>query len=255
MRESPLRRALRVFEAFTVDHLELNLTEIARRSGLPISTTHRLVGELVRWGALERGPGGYRIGLRLWETAALAPRALGLRDVAWPYLEDLYHAIGENVLLAVRDGMEIVFVERLSGHGAVPVLTTLGRRRSLHATSAGLALLAHAPTQVQETVLSSPLRRYTPRTVVDPVRLRHTLAEIRRAGYAVCDGHMTLDALSVAAPIVDSTGLVSSALSVVVSAGTDHRRLIPAVVTAARGVSRALGAPGARRHSRSGVAG
>ncbi|PXY20798.1 IclR family transcriptional regulator [Prauserella muralis] len=255
MRESPARRLLRVFEAFSAHHPELNLTEISQRCGLPISTTHRLVGELLRWGALERGPGGYRIGLRLWEVATLAPRGLGLRDVAWPFLEDLYLATRENVLLAVRDGTEIVFVERLSGPGAITVLTTLGRRRSLHASSAGLTLLAHAPCEVQEAVLASPLRRYTAKTIADPVRLRRTLAEIRHNGFAVCDGHMKLDAVSVAAPIEDGSGAVTAALSVVVSASTDHRRLVPAVVTAARGVSRALGAPHGKRGRRQGLAG
>lgn len=255
-RESPSRRILRLLEAFSVGHTELNLTEISQRAGLPLSTTYRLVGELVEWGALERGPNGrYRVGLRLWEIAALAPRALGLRETAFPFLEDLYLATHENVLLAVRDGTELVFVERLSGHQAVPVLTKIGRRRSLHATSAGLVLLAHAPVDIQQRVLSSPLRRYTANTVVDPARLRVDLAEIRRQGFAVCEGHMARDALSVAAPIREATDTVTAALSVVVPlADADHRRLVPAVLAAARGISRALRAPSAQQTRRPGAA-
>lgn len=253
-RESPSRRILRLLDAFSVEHSELSLTEISRRTGLPLSTTYRLVRELVDWRALERGPDGrYRVGLRLWEIAALAPRGLGLRETAWPFLEDLYLATQENVLLAVRDGTELVFVERLSGHGALPVLSKMGRRRSLHGTSAGLVLLAHAPVDVQQRVLASPLRRYTEKTMVDPGELRIALAEIRRQGFAVCEGHMALDALSVAAPIREAGDVVTSALSVVVPvADSDHRRLVPAVLAAARGISRALRAPSAQQTRRPG---
>jgi DNA-binding IclR family transcriptional regulator len=163
------------------------------------------------------------------------------------------------VLLAVRDGDELVFVERLSGPDAIPVLTAMGRRRSLHASSAGLALLAHAEPERQERVLSSSLRRYTPNTMVDPTQLRSELDRIRRNGFAVSNGHMSLSALSVAAPVRDRTDGVVASISVVVPVqGADHRRLAPAVVAAARGVSRALGAPSAqqtRRRSRQGMAG
>lgn len=253
-RESPVRRLLRLLGSFEIGATELSLTELSRRSRLPISTVHRMVNELLDVGALERAPGTgqqrYRVGLRMWEIAALAPRALGLRETAFPFLEDLYLATRENVLLAVRDGIEVVFVERLSAPDTVPVLTKLGRRRSLHASSAGLVLLAFAPPDVQGRVLAAPLRRYTAHTLADPEELRSELDRIRRTGIAVSDGHMTLTALSVAAPVRDATDEVVASLSVVVPAeGADQHRLTPAVLAAARGVSRALGAPSAQQRA------
>lgn len=108
-------RVLDILEAFSAERTALNITQISRRAGLPLSTAHRLVGELTRWGALEREPGGvYRIGLRLFEVAALAPRGPALREAAMPFLEDLYEATHENVHLAVLDGLEVVYIERIS---------------------------------------------------------------------------------------------------------------------------------------------
>src|SRR5262245_40676250 len=97
-------RALSVLEAFSPAAPVLKLTDIARHADLPLTTAHRLVGDLLDWGALEREPGGgYRIGLRLWEIAALAPRALGLRELALPFMSDLGAVTRENVQLAVRE--------------------------------------------------------------------------------------------------------------------------------------------------------
>ncbi len=162
-------KLLDVLGTFQADHAELTLSQISRRSGLPLSTTHRLVRDLATWGALERSATGtYHIGLHLWEIASLAPRSLGLREIALPYMEDLYEATHENVQLAVRDGLEVVFVERLAGRDAVRVLTRVGGRFALHATGVGLVLLAYAPADVQEQVMGGPLERWTPKTIGSP---------------------------------------------------------------------------------------
>jgi DNA-binding IclR family transcriptional regulator len=239
--QSVTARALGVLATFGAGHPLLSLTDIADRADLPLATAHRLVGELAAWGALERGPDGrYRIGLRLWEVATLAPRGLGLREAALPFLEDLYEATHENVHLAVRDGTEAVYVERLSGRRAVPVVSRVGGRLPLHATGVGLVLLAYAPTRVQEEILAGPLARFNERTITAPAVLRRLLAEVRRSRVAVSDGLLDPAALSVAAPVHDPAGEVVAALSVVVPSTQDSRTYTPAVLAAARGVSRAL---------------
>lgn len=237
----------RVFEllgSFTAEHPELTLTQLSRRTGLPMATVHRLTQELVGWGALEREPRGpFRIGLRLWEVAALAPRSLGLRERAMPFLEDLFEATHQNVQLAVLDGHEVVYVERLSARGAVGVLSRVGGRLPLHATGVGHVLLAHAPRDVQEAVLSAPLRALTAKTIVEPRVLRRVLAEVRRTGVAICDGQVELKSLSVAAPVHGPGREVVAALSVVVpSAEHAASSYVPVVRAAARGISRAVGA-------------
>jgi DNA-binding IclR family transcriptional regulator len=241
-------KVLALLEAFTPATPEMTLSELARRAGVSLPTAHRRAAELLEWGALERNSQGrYRIGLRLWEVASLAPRGLGLREAAMPFLEDLYEVTRENVQLAVREGLEVVFVERITGRHAVTVLTRVGGRFALHATGVGLVLLAHAPTEVQEELLNSPLDRYTEKTISDPIALRRALAKTRKLGYAISDGQVTTDALSVAAPIVDTEGSVIAAVSLVVHAyGSQPRALAPVVQAAARGISRALGTPQAR---------
>ena len=80
-------RVLGILEVFTAQRPVLRLSDISRHTGMPLTTTHRLVRELVSWGALERDQhGGYCIGLRLWEVGALAPRSLGLRESALPFI-------------------------------------------------------------------------------------------------------------------------------------------------------------------------
>ncbi len=242
-------RVLDLLGAFTAERPRLTLSELSRRAGLPLSTTHRLAGELTRRGALVRDEtGAYRVGLWLWEVASLAPHGAELRESAMPFLEDLYEATHQNVQLAVLDGPEVVFVERISGRGAVNVLTRVGGRLPAHATGVGLVLLAHAPAEVQEEVLAGPLKTFTPKTIASPVLLRRVLADVRRDGHVISDGQVELVALSVAAPVRDATDEVVAAISVVVPAeGTDPRTLVPAVRAAARGISRVLGAPRAVR--------
>ena len=247
-------KALGILAAFTAQQPRLTLSEIGRRTGLPLTTAHRLVGELVGWGALERDEAGrYRIGLRLWEVASLAPRSPGLRERAMPFLEDLYEVTHENVQLAVRDGLEAVYVERISGRQAVSVVSRVGGRLPLHATGVGQVLLAYAPAEVQDGVLAAQLKAFTKFTITEPRRLRQVLAEVRRTETAVCDQHVELGSLSIAAPVfgppdgaaeISAGPSVVAALSVVVpSEGADRLALVPAVRAAARGISRRLTPP------------
>ncbi|MEV0897201.1 IclR family transcriptional regulator [Actinoplanes sp. NPDC049802] len=237
-------RALQIFEAFGPQHTSLTLTDLARRAGLPLSTVHRLAAELVAWGALERDAAGrYNVGLRLWEVAALAPRGQGLRERALPYLEDLSQVTQENVQLAVREGSELVFVERIAGSRAVPVHTRVGGRFALSATGVGLVLLAHAPREVQQEILSTTIERFTPHTITDPQVLFRMLADVRTNGFAVSDRQVTVDALSVAAPIRDRHNAVIAAVSLVVRYGSfSPHALSPLVRSSARAISRALAA-------------
>jgi DNA-binding IclR family transcriptional regulator len=236
-------RLLAVLAAFDHEHPALSLTDISRRAGLSLTTAHRLVGALSDWGALERDASGiYHVGLRLWEIAALSPRGLALRQIALPYLEDLYEATHENVQLAVRDGSEVVYIEWISGRSAVGVKIQVGARWPLHATGVGLALLAHCEAAFQETYCGGPLAAFTPHTIRDGSTLRRVLAEVRRAGVAVSTRQITDDALSVAAPVRAADGSTVAAVSVVVPERDAHTpALIPAVRLAALGISRGLG--------------
>ncbi|QGK68213.1 helix-turn-helix domain-containing protein [Allosaccharopolyspora coralli] len=210
-------RALGVLTAFDIGHTRLTLTEIARRSEIPLATAHRLVGELVQWGALNReGDGRYAVGLRLWEIGLLAPVHAELRRTALPYMQELYETTGENVHLAVRDGLEAVYVEKLTGRRSAPIISRSGGRLPLHSTGVGKVLLAHAPAPLVHEYCEQALLRHTPYTIVEPGRLGRELQAIRQRGFAQTSEEMTLGNCSVAVPIRDADGGVVASLGLVV---------------------------------------
>ena len=237
-------RALAVLDAFDASAPRLTLTEIAERSGTPLTTAHRLLAELTEWGALaRRADGRYEIGRRLWDLGLLAPVSLELRQVAAPFLLDVHTATRDTVHLAVRDGLSALYVERISGRESVPVVSQVGSRLPLHATGVGKVLLASAPDDVVAEALAAPARA-TRHTVVDPARLRRELTEVRRRGWARTAEEMSLGTLSVAVPVRVERGsgtVVAAALGIVVpSHRRDLARLVPVLEVAARGIGRAL---------------
>jgi DNA-binding IclR family transcriptional regulator len=234
-------RVLALLGAFDERHRELTLTDLARRADVPVPTAHRLVGELVAGGALARRPTGeYVVGRRLWDVGLLAPVEAGLRRVAEPFLHDIHAATRATVHLAVRDGSEVLYLERMSGRTSVPVVSQIGSNLPLHCTGVGKVLLAHAPEDVRVGVLRS-LPRVTQYTITQPGTLRQQLARVRRDGYATTTEEMTLGACSVAVP-VHHRGEVEAAIGVVVtSLKRDRPRLIAALQVAAQGISRSLG--------------
>lgn len=241
-------KAMAVLGAFRVDSPRLTLSEISRRTELALSTTHRIVSELAQWGALERGADGYYgIGLRLWSVAALAPRGIELRDAALPFMQDLYEITHENVQLAVREGNELVFIERIAGRESVGVHTRVGLRFPLPPSGSGLVLLAFAPYEVGQAVLDAPLRRFTPETIGDAATLRTVLADVRREDAAMIARQVTMDSVSLAAPVRDSAGVVAAVGVVMHADGRDPAAVLPAVRAAARGISRSLAGVSALR--------
>lgn len=240
-------RLLAVVRAFDDKHRSLSLTEIARRAGLALPTAHRLVGQLVGEGALDRCDGNYVVGRLLWEVGLLAPMQAELREVAEPFLHDVYAATLATVHLAVRDGDEVLYLQRVSGRASVPIVSGVGSRLPMHATGVGKVLLAHAPQDVQRRVLGS-LTRVTPYTITQPAILRAQLDRVRRDGFATTFEEMSLGGCSLAVPIcrgtaatADTEANVVAAIGVVVQTlKRDRQRLLGALQVASRGISRLL---------------
>lgn len=238
-------RVLAVLGAFDADHPRLSLSDIARRSGLPLSTVHRLVGELESGQALSRAADGrFRIGLRLWELGRLAPSLL--QDVAHPWLQELFGSTGENVHLAVRDGLEVLYVDKVYGRHAVPIVSRAGGRLPMHPTGVGKVLLAHEQEWFVSAYLARSLERPTPHTITEPGRLSRELAAVRAQGYALTSEEMTLGSCSVAAPIL-LEGRAVAAVGIVVSSrrARDLQRLIDPVRAVAGQITRSY----ARSHA------
>lgn len=234
-------RVLALLGAFDGAHRCLTLTQLAQRAGLPLATAHRLVAELVAWGALVRRPcGEYVVGRRMWDLGLLAPVQSGLRELAAPFLQDLYGATLATVHLAVREGCQALYLDRIAGHASVPVVSHVGARLPLHATGVGKVLLAHAPDAVQADVLAN-LARITPYTITQPGLMREQLEVIRREGFAQTTEEMSLGACSVAVPVSVPDGTVALALGIVVPRLTGKRSsLLAALRVTAQGIGRSI---------------
>ena len=217
-RGSMLDRGVQVLHAFRPRGGTLTLTELVERTGLPKPTVYRLAEALVDLGLLERQPVGYRPGLGLFELGELVSAKTDLRETALPFMQDLYEATHETVHLAVREGLDVVYAEKIRGHGGVDTPSRVGGRLPLSSTGVGKALLAHAEPAVVEGVLSRPLRRLTAHSITDPAKLAAELAEIRRTGVAYDREEAALGVGCVAAPVV-VRGLAVAALSLSLPAG------------------------------------
>jgi DNA-binding IclR family transcriptional regulator len=237
---SATSRALALIGAFDEEHPRLTLSELADRAGLPVPTVHRLVAELATWGALSRTVSGdYVIGRRMRDVGLLAPLQAGLVELASPYLHDLYGATLATVHLAVRDGEEVLYLDRLGGSTSVPIVSTVGTRLPMHATGVGKVLLAHAPADVQRDVLAH-LPRVTAYTITQPGILRRQLAEVLRDDYATTVEEMSLGACSVAVPVRQKDEVVAALGIVVPSLKRERQRLVSALQVAARGIGREI---------------
>ena len=237
-----LSRAFAILDSFADGPPEQTHGMIMHATGFPPATVHRLLAELIEWGAVERtGRGRYRLGLHLWRLGAQVPQGRELRDLALPYLQDLFEVTHQVVHLVVLDGDRALYLERLEARPGVAVRSHVGGRLPLHATGPGKVLLAHAPPELLDEVIEAGLSPHASGTIVDPARLRGALAAIRQTGYCISRNEMTDGAASIAAPIRDGAGRVVASVSVVLPSSTRNlARLVPAVRMAALGVSREL---------------
>lgn len=201
--------------------------------GMLKPTAHRLLSELVRWGGVERTPSGHRLSMRLF--------VLGQRAAALPYLEDLYEATHENIHLAVLDGTDTLFLEKVSGRRSMPTVSRVGGRLPAYCTATGKLLLALGPPDRLERVLDAGLVRYTPHTIIMPGLVQRELARTADRGYAVNREESEAGVSAVAAPIVDHRRRVIAAISITGHVcRLDLDRLAPAVRTAALALSREM---------------
>ena len=234
-----LEKVALVLGAFT-SGVPLGLSELGRRTGLARSSVHRLVTDLVELGWVHRVGNRYELGMALFELGELVPTKHRLRAVALPFMQDLFVATGETVHLAVRDGVDAVYVEKIHGHGSLALPSRTGGRAPLTCTAVGKALLAHETADVVLDVLGRPLRRWTAASVVDPDLLVRQLDDVRRTGVAQEREEAALGGACVAAPVLVA-GHPVAALSVAVPIDRfAPERLGPAVRTAALGLARAL---------------
>ncbi|WP_230121411.1 helix-turn-helix domain-containing protein [Arthrobacter sp. Bi83] len=237
--DSVVDRIVRLISAFPKDGA-LSLSDLASRAALPLTSTHRLVGQLAGHGLLEAGPGGMvRPGIRLWELANRTSPTLALTQAAMPFMQDIQQVLNQNVNLAILDRWETLFVERLSRRGSVTNRAQVTGRMPVHISSAGLALMANQDRTLQAEYLDY---FHDADGRVSIGCLRAILSETRQQGFAQLAGVVDTDTWGIAVPILDRKHYAVASLGVVVPLRELRlQALVPAMQTAARGIARDLG--------------
>ena len=177
-----LDRANAILEAFDAEHAALTLLGLVARTGLPKTTVHRTAKKMLELGWLEHRAGRYAIGTRLFERAMLPSGRLALRDAALPVLQELSAATHETANLAVLEGGEVLYLEKLTGRRPPVTPSRVGGRMPALCTALGKTLAAFSPPEVGEQVMRSGLVARTPNTVTSPSALRRELARVRNEG-------------------------------------------------------------------------
>lgn len=240
---SAISRAVTVLDAFSFEAPFLSISEIAAKAGIAPSSAHRIVGELVTHGLLERMPDrSYRVGIRLWEIGSRTPGALGLREIARPYVHAVQSEVRQHTQLAVRSGLDVLVIERLSSHDAVVNASIVGGRIPLQHSSSGIVLLAFADEDgLFERVVRRGLAPITPSSLQTEAQLREAVDHARRDGYSIAEGRIFAESRGIAVPVRGSHDVVVGALGIVVpndgSPALDWVRLLK---RAAKGISESL---------------
>ncbi|WP_313818205.1 IclR family transcriptional regulator [Citricoccus sp.] len=246
--ESLIQRLVRVLHAFDAEHPDLTASELALRTGLSTSTAHRLAGDMAEEGLLRRTPDGrFRIGLVLWELGQRSSTYQEFGQAALPFMEAVHVTQRQNTSLAILDHDDgtIIYLERLISQDVPTDLTKVAGRLPVLSTAPGLVILAHSPRHLQEEFLTSPWDRYTRDSGITEVGLRRRLAQARAEGYIHMRGVTVAGSSGTAAPVFGPDGKVLGAISIVARVDQVNLQIqVPALLAAARGLSRQMGSRG-----------
>jgi DNA-binding IclR family transcriptional regulator len=236
--DSILGKAFAILGAFSHGPRMLSLSQISRLSGVPKSTTHRVLAMLVELGAVERTGTEYRMGDVMFSYGSRSPE-VALRGAALPHLESLLLQTRQVVHFAVLRKREVLYLERLSTSSVISP-ATVGDRLPAHLTGVGKALLAYASAETINHYLDRRLPARTDASITSPDSLRHELARIRNLGVAFDHAEAAHGLHCVAAP-VRIGGRAVAAVSVAYSANAGSgQSLIDPVRRAAARIARSL---------------
>ena len=212
-----LQRAINILDLFDEQTVELGITEIAEKLGLHKSTAAGLVYTLEHNAYLHQDPETrkYSLGFKLVERASTLLDQFDVRKAARPHLEELIAWCDESVNLAVRDGGQIVYIERLTTTRSLGMRAKVGYRASLHCTALGKAILSCLPLKtVEELVAQYGLPAVTANSITDLAQFLQEIDRTREQGFALDDEEIEIGVRCVAAPIFDHAGRPAAAVSI-----------------------------------------
>lgn len=225
-----IQRAIDILDLYDGNHRELGTTEIAHMLDLPKSTVSGILHTLEANDYLAQNPSTrkYRLGPGLIERGGTLLSQLDLRQVSISDLERLRNWCNETVNLAVRDGGEVVYIERLLGSNTLGMNSEVGRREPIHSTALGKAILAYLPERKQREIVGlHGLEPITEKTITDVEEFLDELEMTRDCGYSLDDEENEPGGRCVGAPIFDHLSRPVAALSISVPLRRFPRERIP----------------------------
>ncbi|MFT3777572.1 MAG: IclR family transcriptional regulator [Ottowia sp.] len=228
----------------------MSLKDISEQTGLHPSTAHRILNDLTVGRFVDRPEAGtYRLGMRLLELGNLVKGRLNVRDAALEPMRELHKLIQQPVNLSVRQGDEIVYVERAySERSGMQVVRAIGGRAPLHLTSTGkLFLAADEPQRVRAYATRTGLAGHTRNSITQLPALERELARARQSGVARDDEELETGVRCMAAGIHDDQGHLVAGLSISAPADRLDESWLPKLQQTARQISAALGHEQAER--------
>ncbi len=237
-------RMVSLLDALAAQPDPVSLKELSARTGLHPSTAHRILNDLVTARLVDRSdPGIYQLGIRLLELGNLVKTRLNVRDAALGPMRELHRATGQPVNLSIRQGDEIVYIERaLSERSGMQVVRAVGGRAPLHLTSVGkLFLAADDIRAVRAYSARTGLAGHTRNSITEPARLERELALVRARGYARDNEELELGVRCIAAGIRDDSGRLVAGLSISAPAEFIQDEWIDQLCMTADQISSALG--------------
>ena len=239
-----LERAFALLDVLARHTDPVPLKDLAQATGLHPSTTHRILNDLTLGRFVDRPePGSYRLGMRLLELGNLVKARLDVRDAALDAMRELHKHTHQPVNLSVRQGDEIVYIERTySERSGMQVVRTVGGRAPLHLTSVGkLFLAADEPTRVRAYATRTGLAGHTRNSITDLARLERELSLIRTRGVSRDEEELELGVRCMAAGIYDDQGKLVAGLSISAPSDRLEEGWEPRLKETAAGISSALG--------------
>jgi len=239
-----IERIYQIIDLMAGSENALTLKEISDHTGLHPSTAHRILSDLVLGRFVDHPEAGsYRLGMRWLELGNIVKTQLNVRDVALEPMQQLHHATGQPVNLSVRQGDEIVYVERSwNARSGMQVIRAIGGRAPLHLTSTGkLFLAADEPHRVRAYATRTGLPGHTRNSITQPAALAHELARVRQTGVAYDNEELELGVRCMAAGICDDQGKLVAGLSISAPSDRLEQGWLPKLQATADMISAALG--------------
>jgi DNA-binding IclR family transcriptional regulator len=239
-----IQRMVSLLDALALRSEPASLKDLSSTTALHPSTAHRILNDLVSARLVDRcEPGTYQLGIRLLELGNLVKARLNVRDAALGPMRELHRSIGQPVNLSIRQGDEIVYIERaVSERSGMQVVRAVGGRAPLHLTSVGkLFLSVDDLRQLRTYATRTGLAGQTHNSITDLPRLERELALVRARGYARDNEELELGVRCIAAPILDDSGRLVAGLSVSAPADFLQDAWIDQVCRTAADISASLG--------------